>query len=119
VREASKEALIIRRFTSEVGISFFNKHDRLSRPRSALYLDPATTVTKRKRSRPKANLFCPQSRIRHFKNDAAYILVSEEIVACELEVVLCAFYVAEERVASPAGKEASLSCICNPRLAPY
>src|ERR1700676_2239514 len=58
-------------------------------------------------------------QLRNFKNDAAYIFVSEEIVARELEVVLCAFHVAEERVAAPAGKEAGISCLCNPRLATY
>jgi hypothetical protein len=119
VREASKETPIVRRFTSEVGISFFNKHDSLSRPRSALHLDPATAVTKRKRSRPQANLFRPQSRISYFKNDAAYIFVSEEIVTRELEVVLRAFYVAEERIAPPASKEADIAYLGNPRLAPY
>jgi hypothetical protein len=119
VREASKETPIVRWFTSEVGISFFNKHDSLSRPRSTLYLDPATAVAKRKRSRPQANLFRPQSRVRYFKNDAAYIFVSEEIVARKLEVVLRAFHVAEERVASPAGKEADIRCLCNSRLAPH
>jgi len=119
VRKASKETPIVRRFTSEVGISFFDKDDRLRRPGSALHLDPAAAITWRKRARPQANLFCPQSRIRYFKNDAAYIFVSEEIVARELEVVLRAFHVAEERVAPPAGKEACISCLCNPRLAPY
>src|SRR6202166_3853734 len=119
VREASKETPIVRRFTSEVGISFFDKHDSLGRPRSALHLSPATAIPWRKCARPQANLFCPQSRIRYFKNDAAYIFVSEEIVARELEVVLRAFHVAEERVAPPAGKEAGISCLCNPRLAPY
>jgi hypothetical protein len=118
-RSPSKEALIIRRFTSEVGISFFNKHDSLSRPRSGLHLDPATAVSKRKRSRPQANFFRPQSRIGYFKNDAAYIFVSEEIVARELEVVLRAFHVAEERVAPPAGKEADIACLCSCRLTPY
>jgi len=39
------------------------------------------------------------------QNDAAHIFVSEEIVARELQVVLRAFHVAEERVAAPAGKE--------------
>src|SRR5438132_2530846 len=59
VREGSKETLIVRRFTSEVGISFFDKYDRLCRPRSALCLDPAA-ITWRKRARPQANPFCPQ-----------------------------------------------------------
>src|SRR6266446_4870686 len=85
---------------------------------AALHLNPATAITWHERARPQANLFCPQSRIRYFKNDAAYIFVSEEIVARELEVVLRAFHVAEERVASPAGKEADVDCLCNPRLAP-
>src|SRR5713226_1532044 len=119
VREASKETPIVRRFTSEVGISFFDKHDSLGRPRSALHLDPATAITWRKRARPQANLFCPQSRVRYFKNNTAHIFVSEEIVAREPQVDLRAFYVAEERVAPPAGKEAGISCLCNPRLAPY
>src|SRR6202166_3916666 len=119
VREASKETRIVLRLTSEVGISFFHKHDSLGRPRSALHLNPATAITWRKRARPQANLFCPQSRIRYFKNDAAYIFVSEEIVARELEIVLRAFHVAEERVATPAGKEADIACLFNPRVAPY
>src|SRR6266481_4220050 len=70
---------------SEVGISFFDKQDGLGRPRSALNLDPAAAITWRKRARPQAHLFCPQSRVRYFKNDAAHIFVSEEIVARELQ----------------------------------
>src|SRR6267143_3263336 len=117
VREGNKETLIVRRFTSEVGISFFDKYDRLRRPGSALHLDPAAIIW-RKRARPQANLFCPQSRVRYFKNDAAHIFVSEEIVACELQVVLRAFHVAEERVAAPAGKEAGITRLNNSRVAP-
>jgi hypothetical protein len=75
-------------------------------------------VTSRERSRPQANLSSPQSRVRPFKNDAAYIFVGEEIVARELEVILRAFCVAEERVAPPAGKEADIVCRCNSRLTP-
>src|SRR6267143_804811 len=118
VREGSKETLIGRRFTSEVGTFLFDKYDRLRRPGPALHLDPAA-ITWRKRARPKANPFCPQSRVRYFKNDAAHIFVSEEIVARKLQVVLRAFHVAAERVAAPAGKKAGISCLCNPRLAPY
>src|SRR6266852_883033 len=44
VREGSKKTLIVGRFTSEVGISFFDKDDRLRRPGSALYLDPAAAI---------------------------------------------------------------------------
>lgn len=118
VREGSNETFIVRRFTSKVGISLFDKYDRLRRPRSALHLDPAA-ITSRKRARPQANLFCPQSRVRYFKNDAAHIFLSEEIVARELQVVLRTFHVAEERVAAPAGKESGITCLCNPRLAPH
>src|SRR4029077_12896426 len=113
VREGSKETLIVRRFTREVGIFFFDKYYRLRRPRSALHLDPASAITWRKRARPQANLFCPQSRVRYFKNDAAHIFVSEEIVACELQVVLRAFHVAEERIAPPARKKAGIAGLCN------
>src|SRR5216683_6197295 len=119
VREGSKETLIARRFTSEVGISFFDKYDRLRRSGSALHLCPAAAIPWRKRARPQANLFCPQSRVRYFKNDAAHIFVSEEIVARELQVVLRAFHVAEEGVTAPSGEEADITCLCNPRLAPY
>jgi len=49
-------------------------------------------------ARPQPHFSCSQSRVRHFKNDAAHIFVSEEIVAGELQVVLRAFHVAEERV---------------------
>src|SRR6202023_2491279 len=105
VREGSKETPIGRRFTSEVGISFLDKYHRLRGSGSAFDLTPATTIIWRQRARPKANLFCPQSRVRYFKNDAAHIFVCEEIVARELQVVLRPFHVAEERVAAPAGKE--------------
>jgi hypothetical protein len=44
VREASKETPIVCRFTSEVGISFFDKDDRLRRPGSALHLNPAAAI---------------------------------------------------------------------------
>ena len=63
MREASEETPIVRRFTSEVGISFFDKQDSLCRPRSALHLDPATAITLRKRARPQANLFCPRAEL--------------------------------------------------------
>jgi hypothetical protein len=119
VREAGEETLIIRRLTSEVGISFFNQHDSLSRPCSAFDLDPATCVIKRKRSRPQANRSRSQSRIGYFKNDTAYIFVSEEIVAREPEVVFRAFDVAEEGVAPPAGEETDIACLGNRRLTPY
>ena len=109
VREGGKETLIVCRFTREIGISLFDKYDRLRRPGSALHLDPATAATRRQRSRPQANRFRPQSRSGYFQNDATYIFVSEEIVARELEVVLRAFHVAEERVAPPAGKEADIA----------
>src|SRR6476646_8827171 len=72
VRECSKETPIVRRRTSEVGISFFDKYDRLRRPRSALYLDPAAAIPWRKSSRPQADLLSSQSRVRYFKNDAAH-----------------------------------------------
>jgi hypothetical protein len=52
VREGGKETPIVCRRTSEVGVSFFDKYDRLRRPRSALYLDPAAAIAWRKRSRP-------------------------------------------------------------------
>src|SRR5882724_6158369 len=58
VREGSKETLIARRFTSEVGISFFDKYDRLRRPGSALHLDPAAITIWRKGARPQPDLFC-------------------------------------------------------------
>ena len=64
VREGSKETPIGRRFTSEVGLSFLDKYHRLRGPGSAFDLKPATTIIWRKRARPQANLFCPQSRVR-------------------------------------------------------
>src|SRR4029077_4324660 len=119
VREPGKEAPIMRGLTRKVGISFFDKYDRLCRTGSALYLDPCAAITWRKRAGPQANLFCSQSRVGYFKNDAAHIFVSEEIVAGELQLVLRAFHVAEERVAAPAGEEAGIACLRNPRLASY
>src|SRR5260370_3762769 len=117
VREASQETLIVRRFTREVGISLFDKYDCLRRPGSALHLGPPS-ITWCKRARPQPNLFCPQRRVGYFENDAAHIFVSEEIVTRELQAVLRAFHVAEERIAAPAGKEAGIACLCNLRVAP-
>ena len=111
VGEGSKETLIVRRFTSEVGISFFDKNDRLRRPGSALYLDPATIIW-RKRARPQANLFCPQSRVRYFKNDAAHIFVSEKIFARELQVVLRASTSQKKgSLRQPAKNRVSPACV--------
>src|ERR1700731_3920199 len=53
VREASKETLIVRRITREVGISLLNKNDGLSRPRSAFSLNPAATIASRERASPQ------------------------------------------------------------------
>src|SRR5260370_20014638 len=117
VREGSKKTPICRRFTSEVGISFLDKYHRLRGPGSAFDLKPATTIVWRKRARPEANFSCPQSRVRYFKNDAAHIFVSEEILAREPQVVLRAFHVAEERVAAPAGNETGIAGLCNLRFA--
>src|SRR6267142_459743 len=100
---SSKETPILSRFTREVGISLFGKQDSLRRTRSALRLDPAAAITCRERARPQANLLRPQSRVRHFEDDAAHIFVSEEIVAREPQVVLRAFHIAEEWIAAPAG----------------
>src|SRR5260370_11089091 len=64
VREGSKETLICRRFTPEVGISFLDKYHRLRGPGSAFDLTPATTIIWRQRAGPQTNFFCPQSRVR-------------------------------------------------------
>src|SRR4029077_16824080 len=109
----------MRGLTRKVSISFFDKYDRLCRTGTALYLDPCAAITWRKRAGPQANLVCPQSRVRYFKNDAAHIFVGEEIVPRELQLVLRAFHVAKERVAAPAGEKAGIACLRNPRLAPY
>src|SRR6267378_444342 len=110
VREGWNKSRVVCRFAREVGIFFFDKYYRLRRPRTALHLDPTAAIIWHKRARPQPHFSCSQSRVRHFKNDAAHIFVSEEIVACELEVVLRTFNVAEERVAAPASKEAGITC---------
>ena len=118
VREGGNETRIVRRFTREVGVSLrVEKQDSLCRPRSALRLDPAAALAWSQRAGPQANLLRTQGRIGHFKNDAAHILVSEEVVAGELQVVLCALHVAEEGVAPPAREEAvvaGLGHACHP-----
>src|SRR4029077_5073219 len=116
VREPGNETPIIRGLTRKVGISFFDKYDRLRGTGSALYLNPAAIITWRKCARPQANLSCPKSRVRYFNNDAAHIFVGEEIVARELPFGLRASHVAEERLAAPAGEEAGIACLRNPRL---
>src|SRR5580700_6845866 len=116
VREPRKEASIMRGLTRKVGISFFDKYDRLRRTGSALYLGPCAAITWRKGARPQANILCPQGRVGYFENNGAHVFVSEEIVARELQLVLRAFHVAEERIAAPAGKESGVACLCNTRL---
>src|SRR5882672_1258283 len=118
VREGGKKPLIVPRFPREVGTSVLDKQDSLRRPRSALRLDPAAAMAWHKRARPQAKLCRPQSSVGYFKSDAADVFVGEEIVTRELQVVLRAFHVAEERVATPAGKEAVITCLCHPRLPP-
>src|SRR5260370_25092887 len=44
VSERSKDTLIVRRLTSEVGISFCDKSDRLRSTGSALHLDPDAII---------------------------------------------------------------------------
>src|SRR6267142_6275598 len=118
VCESSKETPILSRLTREVGISLFDEQDSLRRTRSALRLDPTAAIACRERARPQADLLRPQSRVRHFEDDAAHIFVSEEIVAREPKVVLRAFHIAEEWIAAPAGEEAILTCLCDPCLPP-
>ena len=115
VREAPNETCVVRRFPREVVISLpIDKYDSLRRPRPALRLDPAAPLTRAQRAGPQANLVRSQGRVGYFKNDAAYILVGEEIVAGELQVVLCALHIAEERIAAPAREEAIVAGLRDP-----
>ena len=57
------------------------------RPRSAFRLDPAASLAWGQRAGPQANLPRSQGRVGHFKNDAAHVLVGEEIVAGGHQVV--------------------------------
>jgi len=50
-------------------------------------LDPAAAIIWHK-VRAHSRTFLVPKRVRHFKNDAAHIFVSEKIVAGELQVVL-------------------------------
>src|SRR5262249_10442369 len=120
VRENSDETRVASRLTGEVRLFFVARKDvGLRGQRATVHLDPASSPAGpwNKSPGPKANLLVPQRRVRHFKSDAAHVLVSEEIVAGELKIVFCAFHVAEEWVATPADKEAIIAGVLHHRLA--
>src|SRR5262249_37785337 len=117
VRENGQETRVVGRRTSEVRIFFLARKDvRLGRQRAAVHLTPAAAPAAlgNQGAGPQANLLRPQGRVGHFKSDAAHVFVSEEIVAGELQIVLCAFHVAEEWIAAPAGKEPVIARLRHP-----
>src|SRR5262249_8990654 len=112
VGELVDETRIVLGLTREVRVSLpIDEQDGLRRPRSPLGLDPSASLGANERSGPQANLPRTQSGVGHFENDAAHVFVSEEIVAGELEVILCAPHVAEERITAPAGEEAAVTLL--------
>ena len=54
--------------------------------RAAVHLDPAPDRADQ-RAGPQANSIGSKDGVGHFQHDAAHVLVSEEIVASELQVV--------------------------------
>ena len=60
--------------------------------------------------------FRPQGRVGHLQHDAAHVLVSEEIVAGELQVVQGAPHIEEDGTATPAREEAVVASLCYPCL---
>src|SRR5262245_30470555 len=119
--ENSEETRVVGRVGGQVGISLLaGKKGELRGPRTAIRLDPAPAraVRRGERAGPQANLLGPQGRVGHFKNNATHVFVTEKIVTGELQVVLCAFYVAEEGIATPASKEAVIASLGHPCLPP-
>jgi hypothetical protein len=114
VRENGNEAIVVYRLTRKVGISLVaNKEDRLRGQRTAVCLDPAPDDADQ-RAGPQANPFAPKVSVEHFQDDAAHVLVGEEIVARELLVIHHAVHVYEEGIAAPAREEAVLAGLRHP-----
>ena len=80
VREDGDETGIVRRLTSQVGISLpADKKDGLRGQRAAIGLDP-TPARAGKRAGPQANPCRSKDRVGHFQRDAAHVFVGEEVV---------------------------------------
>src|SRR3954447_20030793 len=58
---------------------------------------------------PETDAVAAQSRVRHFKDNAADVLFGEEVLTGELEVVQGAFSVEEEGIATPSREEAAIA----------
>src|SRR5262249_55522716 len=114
--EARQEALIVDRFTGEVRVTLLDQNRYLGGSSSALHLDPAPIMTGDERPGPQSKGCRSQNRVGHFNDDAADVLVTKEIAAGELQIVLRTFHVAEERVAPPASEQAIVSCARNPNI---
>src|SRR5262249_20332830 len=94
------------------------EEDRLRGPRAAVRLHPAPVraAGRNERAMPEADVVSAQRRVRHLEDDAAHVLVREEVAAGELEFVEGALGVEEERVAPPAGEEPVLPGVRHLRL---
>src|SRR5258708_32762646 len=80
----------------------------LRRPRAAVGLHPAAAGAVQGPG-PNADPPWRQRDIWNFEDDAAHVLIGEEVLVGELETVQHAKYIEEERVAPPAGEEAVLA----------
>src|SRR5262249_54849246 len=111
VRKNGEETRVAGRLSGQIGISLLaGKEGQLRGPRTAIRLDPAPAMRGGQRAGPQANLLRTPGRVGHFENNAAHVFISEEIIAGELQIVLCAFHVAEEGIAAPTSKEAVITC---------
>src|SRR5437016_8802929 len=61
------------------------------------------------RASPKSHHVGPQSRVGHFKDDTAHVLVGEEIVSSELHFVEEPVCIEKEWVAAPTTEQAAVA----------
>src|SRR6266850_7001243 len=114
--EGTNKSIIVRRLPLEVQLPCLSwEENRLLRPCAPICLNPAFCSLVHGAT-PKSHLVAPKSRVGQFKDDAANILVHEEIVASELHLVEQAICVEKERIAAPTKESTVVSCFRHQRL---
>ena len=112
VREHGDELAVVGRFGGIVGGDrLASQEGGLRRPRAAVGLLPAA-VGAVQGPGPNADPPWRQGDIGNFEDDAAHVLIGEEVLVGELEAVQHAKYIEEEGVAPPAGEQAVLANLC-------
>ncbi len=115
VHKHGDELAVVGRFRDAVGGErVAGQEGGLCRPRVAIGLHPAAAGAVQGPS-PNADPPWRQRDIGDFEDDAADVLIGEEVLVGELEAVQHAEHIEEEGLAPPAGEKAVLPDLCYAR----